>query len=74
VGNNQFKKELKKGTLITLKQRVEIIVILQEYADVYAWSYEDMPDLDTNIIVYKIPLEEGCKPIKQKLKRVHSDI
>jgi len=70
VGNNEFKK----GTLINLKQRVEIIVILQEYADVYACSYEDMSDLDTNIIVHKIPLEEGCKPIKQKLKRVHPDI
>jgi hypothetical protein len=33
-----------------------------------------MPGLDTNIVVHKIPLEEGCKPVKQKLRRAHPDI
>jgi len=46
-----------------------MIALLQEYSDVFAWSYEDMPGLDTNIVVHKIPLEEGCKPVKQKLRR-----
>jgi hypothetical protein len=48
---------------------MEMIALLQEYSDVFAWSYEDMPGLDTNIVVHKIPLEEGCKPVKQKLRR-----
>jgi len=46
-----------------------MIALLQEYSDVFAWSYKDMPGLDTNIVVHKIPLEEGCKPVKQKLRR-----
>ncbi|KAL9383701.1 hypothetical protein Peur_024024 [Populus x canadensis] len=25
-------------------------------------------------IVHKIPLEEGCKPVKQKLRRAHPDV
>jgi hypothetical protein len=33
-----------------------------------------MPGLDTNIVVHKIPLEAGCKPVKQKLRRAHPDI
>jgi hypothetical protein len=74
VGNDQFKKELKIGTLITPKQRAEMITLLQEYADVFAWSCKDMPGFDTNIVVHKIPLEEGCKPVKQKLRRAHLDI
>jgi len=73
MGNDQSKKELKIGTLITPKQRVELIAILHEYTDVFAWSYEDMPGLNTNIVVHKIPLEEGCKPVKQKLRRAHPD-
>jgi hypothetical protein len=32
-----------------------------------------MPGLNTNIVVHKIPLEEGCKPVKQKLRRAHPD-
>jgi hypothetical protein len=74
VGNDQFKKELKIGTLITSEQITEVISLLQEYADVFAWSYEDMLGLDTNIVVQKIPLKEGCKAAKQKLRRAHLDI
>jgi hypothetical protein len=74
VGSDQSKKELKIGTLITLEQRTTMIALLQEYADVFAWSYEDMPGLDTNIVVHKIPLEEGCKPVKQKLRRAHPHV
>jgi hypothetical protein len=74
VGSDQLRKELKIGTLITSEQRTKMIALLQEYLDVFAWSYEDMPGLDTNIIVHKIPLEEGCKPVKQKLRRAHPDI
>jgi len=73
MGNDQSKKELKIGTLITPKQRVELIAILHEYTDVFAWSYKDMPGLNTNIVVHKIPLKEGCKPVKQKLRRAHPD-
>jgi hypothetical protein len=65
---------LKIGTLISPEQRVEIIALLQQYTYIFAWSYEDMLGLDRNIIVHKIPLEEGCKPVKQKLRRAHPDI
>jgi len=74
VGNDQIKRELKIGTLTTPEERVEVIALLQEYADVFAWSYEDMPGLDRNIVVHKIPLEEGCRPVKQKLRRAHPDV
>jgi len=74
VGSDQSKKELKIGTLITLEQRTAMIALLQEYTGVFAWSYEDIRGLDTKIIVHKIPLEEGCKPVKQKLRRAHPDV
>nr|XP_034909787.1 uncharacterized protein LOC118045297 [Populus alba] len=72
-GCDQSKKELKIGTLITLKQTTELSALLHEYSDVFTWSYKDKPGLNTNIVVHKIPLEEGCKPVKQKLRRAHPD-
>ena len=74
IGNDQFKQKLKIGTLITLEERAEVIALLQEYTNVFAWSYEDMPGLDKNIVVHKIPLKEDCKPVKQNLRRAHSNI
>jgi hypothetical protein len=42
--------------------------------DVFAWSYADMPGLDIDIVVHRVPLIEGCKPVKQKLRRTRPDI
>ena len=74
VGNEEIKRELKIGTLITPEEKEELIALLRDYVDVFAWSYEDMPGLDTNIVVHRIPLVEGCKPIKQKLRRTHPEV
>ncbi|XP_073264252.1 uncharacterized protein [Populus alba] len=74
VGNEKIKRELKIGTLITHEEKKELIALLRDYVDVFAWSYEDMPGLDMDIVVHRIPLVEGCKPIKQKLRRTHPEI
>jgi hypothetical protein len=60
--------------MITSKERKELIVSLRDYVDVFTWSYDDMPDLDTDIVVYRVPLVEGCKPFKQKLRRTHPEV
>ena len=64
VGTKQDKRELKIRMLITANMRNELVAFLQEYIDVFAWSYVDIPNLDTKIIVHKLPLIEGCEPIK----------
>jgi hypothetical protein len=46
-------------TLITPIEREGMIVLLQEYTDVFAWLYKDMLSLDTYIVVHKIQLIEG---------------
>ena len=42
--------------------------------DVFAWSYTDMPGLDIDIVVHRVPLIEDCKLVKQKLRRTHPNI
>ena len=74
VGTEQDKRELKIGTLITTEERCSLTALLQEYMDVFAWSYADMPGLDIDIVVHRVPLVEGCKPVKQKLRRTRPDI
>ena len=50
--------------------RKDLTELLQEYSDVFAWSYQDMPGLDIDIVVYRFPLREECASVKQKLGRV----
>ena len=40
----------------------------------FAWSYQDMPGLDTDIVVHRLPLREECMPVKQKLRRVKPEM
>ena len=51
-----------------------MINLLQDYSDVFAWSYQDMPGLDMDIVVHRLPLREECTPIKQKLRRVKPEM
>ena len=42
--------------------------------EVFAWSYQDMPGLDTNIVVHRLPTREDCPPVKQKVRHMRPDM
>uniref|UniRef100_A0A2N9F0S4 Uncharacterized protein n=1 Tax=Fagus sylvatica TaxID=28930 RepID=A0A2N9F0S4_FAGSY len=67
-------KEVKIGTRFTAEQREAFITLLREFCEIFAWSYQDMPGLDTDIVVHKIPLKPECKPVKQALRRMKPEI
>ena len=48
--------------------REKLVELLREYVDVFVWSYQDMPGLDTTIVEHKLPLQPECPPVKQKLR------
>ena len=43
-------KEVKISIGLDKRQRAEFIELLRAYRDVFAWSYEDMPGLNTDIV------------------------
>ena len=47
---------------LSVKER--LVQLLNEYVEIFAWSYEDMPGLDTDIVVHRFPIREDCPPIK----------
>ena len=61
---------MKIGTALSSATRKELIDLLQDYNDVFAWSYQDLPGLDTDIVVHRFSLREEYAPVKQKLRRV----
>ncbi|KAG8504210.1 hypothetical protein CXB51_002512 [Gossypium anomalum] len=71
VGEGQ---EVKIGTCITPEMKRDLVELLQEFKDVFAWSYQDMPGLDTNIVVHRLLIKKECKPVQQKLRRMRPDV
>ena len=61
---------MKIGTTLSPATRKKLIDLLQEYSDVFAWSYQDIPGMDTDIVVHRLLLREECPSVKQKLRRV----
>uniref|UniRef100_A0A2N9F310 Uncharacterized protein n=1 Tax=Fagus sylvatica TaxID=28930 RepID=A0A2N9F310_FAGSY len=62
------------GTRCATEQKEALIALLREFHEIFAWSYQDMPGLDTDIVVHKIPLKPECKPVKQALRRMKPEV
>ena len=45
----------------------DLIALLKEFKEIFAWSYQDMLGLDTEIVLHKIPIKFECLPMQQAL-------
>ena len=57
------------GTLASPMIRQDLAGFLRMNQDVFAWSHEDMPGIDSSIIVHRLNVNPASSPIRQK-KRV----
>ncbi|XP_074315648.1 uncharacterized protein LOC141651853 [Silene latifolia] len=73
VGTELEPKELRIGTTLSSTERADFIDLLNEFKDVFAWSYKDMPGIDRDIAEHRIPIKPGFKPVKQKLRRMRTE-
>ena len=48
LGLEEDPKEVKIGASLHPDVKRRLIELLKEYVDIFAWSYQDMPGLDTN--------------------------
>ena len=58
------------GNTLTTSEKNALVALFTEFKEVFAWSYEDMPGIDTDIVQHCIPTNPTMKPIKQKLRRM----
>ncbi|VFQ74687.1 unnamed protein product [Cuscuta campestris] len=50
--------------------REEIILVLREYADIFAWSVADMSGINRSILCHWLVVMEGSRPIKQQKRHL----
>lgn len=60
-------KKIKIGAELNVNEKVAFENLLKEYVNVFAWSYANMPGLNTEIVMHEVYMKPECKPIKQKL-------
>jgi len=74
LGEEDEKKEVKIGTSMKREVKQKLCALLKEFRDVFAWSYNDMPGLDTDTVQHKLPLKPECPPVRQKLRRMKPEM
>jgi hypothetical protein len=53
--------------------REELIELLKEYKDYFAWDYSKMPGLDRSIVEHRLPIKPGFRPYKQPPQKIYKD-
>ena len=74
MGVSEEKKEVKVSMSMTTPIRDELVALVRDYQDIFAWSYQDMLSLNPSIVQHRLPLNPGCSPVKQKLKRMKPEM
>ncbi|XP_020235572.1 uncharacterized protein LOC109815302 [Cajanus cajan] len=60
--------------LLQGKLKEEIIQVLHEYKDCFAWDYDEMPGLDRELVEHRLPMIPGKKPVKQSPRRFAPEV
>src|SRR5438045_5979537 len=74
MGDEANPKPIYISDTLSQEEKVELIALIREYIDVFAWHYEDMPGLDPKVAMHSLNIKEGAKPVKQRQRRFRTDL
>jgi hypothetical protein len=57
---------VKIGAQCSNEEKMKFAKLLDEFQDVFAWSYEDIHGFDPSLIQNAIIIKEGIKPVRKK--------
>ena len=52
------------GNTLTTSEKNALLALFTEFKEVFAWSYEDMPGIDIDIVHHCISTDPTMKPAK----------
>jgi hypothetical protein len=67
-------KYVNLGVDCTTEEENKYVSFFKEYIDVFAWTYDDLKSYDNTIFQHIIPLREGSKEVKQKIRMMNPNM
>jgi hypothetical protein len=52
--------------------KADLIKLLKEYIDCFAWDYHEMPSLRHDLVEHRLPIKTGFKPYKQPARHFNT--
>lgn len=59
---------------LSSEEKTSYLKLLQEYKDVFVWSYKEMPGLDPKVVVHNLAVKHGIRPIKQEQRHFRPEL
>ena len=59
---------------LTIQEKEQLVTLLKEYMDVFAWTYDEMPGLDPGLVVHALNVDPEVKPVIQPARVFHTDV
>ena len=56
------------------EEKLELILLLKEFKDVFAWDYSEMPKLDPGLVVHTLNIDPEAKLVAQPARVFHIEI
>ena len=72
IGALESSKNVKISVQCSDKEEMKLAKLLGRFQDVFAWSYEGLHGFDHGLTQHAIPIKEGMKLVRQKLKPINS--
>ncbi|XP_026419519.1 uncharacterized protein LOC113315458 [Papaver somniferum] len=70
----QIRDEKQKTTFVgadlPAHERDGLITLLRANADVFAWSFAEMPGIDPNVACHRLNIDEKFHPVRQKIRNM----
>jgi hypothetical protein len=71
IGIDSSPKHVNLGVDCTTDEVDQYVTLFKEYLDVFLWSYDDLKEYDKTIFQHIIPLREGAKLVKHKIRMMN---
>ena len=74
LGDEANPKPIFISESLSPSEKKDLISLVREYIDVFAWNYEDIPGLDPRVAMHRLNINTDVKPVKQQQRRSYSTL
>ena len=64
VGDQTHPKLIYISESLSLMEKQDLISLIKEYTDIFAWSYENMHGFDPQVAMHHLNIKLDAKPVK----------
>jgi len=50
---------------LSASKKEDLLHLVREYIDIFAWNFKDMPGLDPQVAMHRLNINPDVKPVKQ---------